>query len=79
MSGAVDGRLSTPTSLAIAGALFGIALWLVNFYVIAPVVGWQWFPEQTNPIVQFLAHTFFFGAPAGWMLARSRLLIAPRV
>lgn len=33
---------------------------------IAPVAGWTWFPEQTNPVVQLLAHAFFFGAPVGW-------------
>ena len=64
--------LSTPRGLALAGMVFGTALWLVNFYIIAPVAGWTWFPEQTNPVVQFLAHAFFFGAPVGWMLGRSR-------
>jgi Na+/H+-dicarboxylate symporter len=31
--------LSTAGSLALAGILFGISLWLVNFYLIAPVAG----------------------------------------
>jgi hypothetical protein len=64
--------LSTPRGLGLAGMLFGIALWLVNFYIVAPMAGWTWFPEQTNPVVQFVAHAFFFGAPVGWMLGRSR-------
>jgi len=67
--------LSTPGSLALAGIVFGIALWLVNFYIIAPVAGWTWFPERTNALVQFLAHAFFFGALAGWMLGRSRTVM----
>lgn len=70
-------RLSTPGSLALAGIVFGIALWLVNFYIVAPVAGWTWFPERTNPLVQFLAHAFFFGVPMGWMLGRTRVVIGP--
>ena len=64
--------LSTPRGLALAGMVFGTALWLVNFYIVAPMAGWTWFPEQSNPVVQFLAHAIFFGAPVGWMLGRSR-------
>jgi hypothetical protein len=67
--------VSTPRGLALAGAVFGTALWLVNFYIVAPAAGWQWFPEQTNPVVQFLAHAVFFGAPVGWMFSRSRAAV----
>jgi hypothetical protein len=59
-------------SLAGAGIGFGIMLWLVNFYLVAPAAGWDWFPERTDPVVQFLAHAFFFGCSAGWMLGRGR-------
>lgn len=50
---------------AIAGAVLGTALWLVNFYVVAPVFGWTWFPDMTDPLVQFVAHAGFFGVPLG--------------
>ena len=43
----------------------GFALWLVNFFVIASIAGWRWFPDGTDPLVQFVAHTFFFGTPLG--------------
>jgi hypothetical protein len=69
--------LSRPGRLALAGTLFGIILWLTNFYVIAPLAGWTWFPERTSPIVQFVAHAFFFGCPVGWMLGRSRFVTGP--
>jgi hypothetical protein len=68
--------LSTPGGMALAGMLFGVALWLVNFYIVAPLLGWSWFPEGTNPAVQFLAHALFFGAPVGWLLGRSRAALA---
>jgi hypothetical protein len=59
-------------TLTLLGMGFGIVLWIVNFFVIAPVAGWNWFPEQTNPIVQFLAHSLFFGCPVGWYLGREQ-------
>lgn len=71
------GMAGSTGSLALAGVAFGTALWLANFYLIAPAAGWAWFPEQTDPIVQFLAHAMFFGAPAGWMLGRDRPVVGP--
>jgi uncharacterized membrane protein YagU involved in acid resistance len=65
----------TVAELAIAGTVFGLCLWAVNFHAIAPVAGWSWFPQRTNPIVQVVAHALFFGCPLGWLLARSRLTL----
>lgn len=67
----------TPATLALLGIGFGIGLWIVNFFVIAPIAGWNWFPEQTNPIVQVLAHGLFFGWPVGWYLGRTRETVVP--
>jgi hypothetical protein len=58
--------------LITAATIFGFLLWLVNFYVIAPVFGWNWFPQDTNPVVQFIAHTFFYGAALGLYLVGVR-------
>ena len=66
----IFGLSATSGNLAVAGVAFGVVLWLVNFYVIAPAAGWTWFPERTDPIVQSIAHAFFFGGLAGWMLGR---------
>jgi hypothetical protein len=55
----------------ILGAAFGFALWLVNFYVIAPAA-FPWFLES-SPTVQFIGHTFFFGAVLGWLIWRARM------
>jgi uncharacterized membrane protein YagU involved in acid resistance len=52
------------------GAAYGLALWLLNFYVIAPMA-FPWFAEA-DPIVQFIAHTFFFGAVLGWYMYWAR-------
>ena len=79
MLAAVTPAAITPGTLALIGIAFGIGLWLVNFYVIAPFAGWTWFPERTNPIVQFLAHAFFFGWPVGWYLGRSRPVTIPAI
>jgi uncharacterized membrane protein YagU involved in acid resistance len=53
-----------------AATAFGLLLWLVNFYVIAPVL-FPWF-LMASPVVQFLAHTFFYGTALGLLLAAAR-------
>jgi hypothetical protein len=52
-------------------SLFGLGLWLLNFYVFAPTFGWKWFPEGANPVQQFLAHTFAFGTVLGIYIERA--------
>jgi hypothetical protein len=54
--------------LPAAASVYGLLLWLVNFYVIAPAAGWHWFPDDTHAVVQFLAHTFSFGTTLGFYL-----------
>jgi hypothetical protein len=65
-------------SLAVAGAagmLYGLLIWLVNVYAIAPVYGWTWIPEVTDPLALAIAHAFGFGLPlAGYLY----LAAAPR-
>jgi hypothetical protein len=56
---------SSATALIIWTSAAGLGLWLGNFYVIAPIGGWTWFPEGTNAVVQFIAHTFFYGTVLG--------------
>jgi len=58
-----------------AAAVYGVALWIVNFYVIAPVA-FEWF-QDADPVVQFVAHTFFFGTLLGAMLAPRVMRGAP--
>lgn len=55
--------------LVVAASIYGFLLWILNFYVIAPVL-FPWF-TQANPLVQFIAHTFFFGTALGLVLAGS--------
>ena len=58
-------------STVLLATVYGIALWLVNFYAIAPIA-FPWFLES-NPVVQFIAHAFFFGTVLGLVVAqRSR-------
>jgi hypothetical protein len=75
---ATEGELlATTGQLAVAGTIFGTMLWLVNFYVVAPLAGWTWFPGNTHHVTAFFGHAFFFGCPLGWVFGRiaaSRLL-----
>jgi hypothetical protein len=61
----VGGVRSGWTTVALASA-YGFALWLVNFYLIAPAA-FPWFLDA-SPMVQFIGHTFFFGSVLGFWL-----------
>lgn len=64
-----------PGALIAAAGVYGLLLWIVNFFVIAPLAGWVWFPNGTNAVVQIIAHAAFFGAVLGLYLTRAA---APR-
>jgi len=58
--------------LIVYGFFYGIALWLVNFYLIAPRV----FPQflAVNQIWSgFVAHSLFYGVPLGWCISEGRV------
>jgi uncharacterized membrane protein YagU involved in acid resistance len=67
--GEIAAMLRGPVAFIGAGSIFGLALWLINFYVIAPAF-FPWFLEA-SPLVQFVAHTFFFGSVLGFYLWKS--------
>jgi len=67
--GEIAAMLRGQGAFTIAGSIFGLALWLINFYVIAPFA-FPWFLDA-NPLVQFIAHTFFFGSVLGYYLWES--------
>jgi hypothetical protein len=69
---AVGGLLSRPVLVA-AATVYGLALWLVNFYVIASFA-FEWF-QDADPLVQFLAHTFVYGSLLGLLLAAARPVV----
>ncbi len=71
VAGLVAPIRSSAVALVVWTSLAGLALWLVNFYVIAPIGGWRWFPEATDPLIQFIAHTFVFGSLLGLYLDRT--------
>jgi hypothetical protein len=59
------------TAVVVSASAAGLALWIVNFHVLAQAFGWTWFPDDTNAAVQFVAHTFFFGSVLGLVLDRA--------
>ncbi|MDQ4106740.1 MAG: hypothetical protein M3157_06170 [Actinomycetota bacterium] len=67
IAGLVGALRNSRWALIGAATVFGFALWIVNFYIIAPVA-FPWF-GMANPVVQFIAHTFFFGTVLGLLLA----------
>jgi len=59
------------SAVLVSTSVAGFAFWIVNFYGLAPAFGWTWFPNGTNAVVQFVAHTFFFGTVLGLVLDRA--------
>jgi hypothetical protein len=57
-------------SVLVVSSVAGFALWIVNFFILAGVFGWHWFPDSQNVAVQFVAHTFLFGTVLGVILDR---------
>ena len=66
---ALAGGLRSGAAMIGAASAYGFALWLLNFYVIAPAA-FPWFGDA-SPMVQLIAHTFFFGSVLGFYLWRS--------
>jgi hypothetical protein len=63
------GSLAQSTAAVVATAsVAGFALWVLNFYLLAGIFGWSWFPDGQNVGVQFVAHTFMFGTVLGLLL-----------
>lgn len=62
-----DATRTSPAREAGIGAAFGIALWAVNFHLIARAA-FPWF-LGTDQFVQALVHAFAFGVPLAVMLA----------
>jgi hypothetical protein len=39
-----------------SATVYGLLLWPLNVYLLAPFVGWEWFAQETDPAVQAAAH-----------------------
>lgn len=57
-------------SVVVVASAAGFGLWILNFFVLAGVFGWNWFPDSQNVAVQFVAHTVMFGTVLGLALNR---------
>ena len=60
----------TTASVLIVSSLAGFGLWVLNFFILARIFGWTWFPDTQNVAIQFVAHTFMFGTVLGLVLDR---------
>ena len=65
-------QLGTSTSpLLLYGSVFGLALWVLNFLIIA-AIAWPQFTMVDQFWMGFVAHTFFFGTVLGGYVAATR-------
>lgn len=69
---AAAGQLDAPVrSLLLYGLLFGVALWIINFLIIAPVA-FPWFAAVDQFWFGFFAHALFYGTVLGAYMAAAR-------
>ena len=52
--------------LIVATTIFGLGIWILNFYIFSPWL-FPWFDDSPD-ILQFIAHTVFYGMPLGAIL-----------
>ena len=68
-------------ALLATATIYGVLLWPLNVYLIAPFVGWEWFAQETEPVVQAAAH-LCYGVVLGLYLdshaAGRHRFLAPR-
>lgn len=60
----------TRTSTIAVASAAGFGLWILNFFILAGVFGWTWFPDTQNVAVQFVAHTVMYGTVLGLVIDR---------
>ncbi len=58
--------VATSANILISTAtIYGVFIWIANYYVLAPLAGFDWF-LQSNNTVQFFAHALFYGGTLGF-------------
>ena len=62
----------------ISGFVYGLCIWILNFYVVSPTVGWVWFAQQTDWFWDgFFSHGIVFGLILGGYLAGFKAVFRP--
>lgn len=57
----------SPVMIVIAASIYGLLLWLINFFVLAGAISRPWF-KMAPKGEQFVYHTFFYGTVLGLYL-----------
>ncbi len=65
------GLAASRKSFMAASSVFGLFLWIFNFFFVALMARWFWFPYGTNPFLQgFVGHAVVYGVVLGWYASR---------
>lgn len=60
----------TPASIVSTGMVYGSVIWIVDFYILAPIF-WPWIMPLSS-VYMFFGFVFFFGLPLGaWVASRT--------
>lgn len=64
----------TAGSVVTFGILFGLFVWIADYYLFAPMF-WPWL-KPLSSVTDFLGHAFFFGLPLGIWVAGKHIMAA---
>lgn len=71
---AAQGRLRWSGRATLGAAfVYTLALWLSHFYLLAPLVGWWWFPERSQFLTAFLEQVGVWGGSLGLYFGQPRV------
>ena len=65
----VSGLHASGARTVMFATIIGFIIWPLNFYLIAPLLDAPWFATETQPVLQFIFHTFLYGTVLGIYLA----------
>ncbi|MFN2431693.1 MAG: hypothetical protein ABR599_02535 [Gemmatimonadota bacterium] len=72
----VDSLRRSSRAAVSAALLYALALWLSGFYVVAPLLGWEWFPERTRFLPQLALQVGVWGGSLAAYFAPRRVRLA---
>jgi hypothetical protein len=58
-------------AVVVVASAYGLAIWIVNLFLIAPLMGGPRAAVQLEPAIQVIAHSVFFGTTLGLHLAQA--------
>lgn len=49
-----------PGRILFAALAYGVGLWFVNYHAVAPVAGWDWFPQRSRALLELAGNALLY-------------------